>query len=113
MCDYSLMAVPNRLAVSGEELVVHRFEAGAVGLASAFDLRRRQDCRKAQSHGFWSTLKEVLNPSGFQSVPAICIPPGARLLVQDIPAKLQRECGFLAEVEEACLLYTSPSPRDS
>ena len=58
MCDYSLMAIPNRLAVSGEELVVHRFEAGAVGLASAFDLRRRQDCRKAQSHGFWSTLKE-------------------------------------------------------
>lgn len=92
MCDYSLMAIPNRLAVSGEELVVHRFEAGAVGLASAFDLLRRQDCRKAQSHGFWSTLKNLLNPSGGQSIPAICIPPSARLLVQDIPAKLQREC---------------------
>ena len=101
MCDYSLMAIPNRLAVSGEELVVHRFEAGAVGLASAIDLRRRQDCRKAQSHGFWSTLKEFLNPSDVQSIPAICIPPGARLLVQDIPVKLQRECGFLEEVEEA------------
>jgi hypothetical protein len=35
MCDYSLMAIPNRLAASGEELVVHRFEAGTVGLASA------------------------------------------------------------------------------
>ena len=101
MCDYSLMAIPNRLAVSGEELVVHRFEAGAVGLASAFDLQRRQDCRKAQSHGFWSTLKNFLNPSGVQSIPAICIPPGARLLIQDIPAKLQCECGFLTEVEEA------------
>ena len=44
MCDYSLMAIPNRLAVSGEELVIHRFEAGSVGLASAFDLaeQRRQ-----------------------------------------------------------------------
>ena len=40
MCDYSLMAIPNRLAVSGEELIVHRFEAGAVGLASAFDLEK-------------------------------------------------------------------------
>jgi hypothetical protein len=38
MCDYSLMTIPNRLAVSGEELIVHRFEAGSVGLASAFDL---------------------------------------------------------------------------
>jgi hypothetical protein len=26
MCDYSLMAIPNRLAVSGEELVIHRFD---------------------------------------------------------------------------------------
>lgn len=101
MCDYSLMATPNRLAVSGEELVVHRFEAGVVGLASAFDLQRSQDCRKIQSHGFWSTLKNFLSPSDVQSIPAICIPAGARLLVQDIPGKLRRECGFLEEVEEA------------
>ena len=40
MCDYSLMAIPNRLAVSGEELIVHRFEAGSVGLASAFDFEK-------------------------------------------------------------------------
>ena len=94
MCDYSLMAIPNRLAVSGEELVVHRFEAGTVGLASAFDARRRQECRKAQSHGFWSRLKAVFDPSDIPLIPAVCIPPGARLLVQDIPAKLQHECGF-------------------
>jgi hypothetical protein len=95
------MAIPNRLAVSGEHLVVHRFEAGSVGLASAFDLRRRQECRKPQSHGFWSRLKEYFNLPDIQSIPAVCIPPGARLLVQDIPAKLQRECGFQEEVEEA------------
>ena len=101
MCDYSLMAIPNRLAVSGEEHVVHRCGAGGVGLASVLDLRRRQDCRKAQSHGFWSTLKEFLNPSNVQSIPAICIPAGARLLVEDITAKLLRECGLLEEVQEA------------
>ena len=101
MCDYSLMAIPSRLAVSGEELVVYRFGTGAVGLASAFDLRKRQDCRKAQSHGFWSTLKDFFNPLDVQSIPAICIPPGARLRIQDIPAKLRFECGLLQEAEEA------------
>ena len=35
MCDYSLMSLPNRLAVCGDELIVHRFELGAIGLASA------------------------------------------------------------------------------
>ena len=101
MCDYSLMSSPNRLAVSGEHLVVHRFEAGTVGLASALDLRRRQECRKAQNQGFWSRLKDFFDPQDIQSIPAVCIPPGARLLVQDIPARLQHECGFQEEVEEA------------
>jgi hypothetical protein len=32
MCDYSLAGVPNRLAVEGEQLVVHRFPTGSVGL---------------------------------------------------------------------------------
>lgn len=98
---YSLMAIPNRLAVSGDELVVHRFEAGSVGLASAFDLRRRQECRKIQYHGFWPTIKAFFNPPDAQSIPAVCIPPGARLLVRDIPAKLQHEYGFQEDVEEA------------
>jgi hypothetical protein len=101
MCDYSLMAIPNRLAVSGEELVVHRFETGSVGLASTVHLRRRQQCREAQSHGFWSRLKEVLNSSATPAIPAVCVPPGARLLVRDIPGKLQHECGLQKDVEEA------------
>ncbi len=39
MCDYSLMAVPNRLAQEGEELVMHRFPTGSLGLASPVDLK--------------------------------------------------------------------------
>jgi hypothetical protein len=101
MCDYSLMAIPNRLAVSGEELVFHRFEAGTVGLASALDLRRRQETPKPPKRGFWSSLKEFLDPAVTPSVPAVCVPPGARLLIQDIPANLQRECGIHKDVEEA------------
>ena len=101
MCDYSLMAIPNRLAVSGEELIVHRFEAGSVGLASALDLRRIQEYREAQCHGFWPTIKAFFILSQTQSIPAVCIPPGARLLIRDIPAKLQQECGFQDGVKEA------------
>jgi hypothetical protein len=101
MCDYSLMGVPNRLAVCGEDLVIRRFEAGSVGLASPCDIQNRQAYRKAPSHGFWPRLKEFFEPQAPPAVPAVCIPPGARLLIQDIPAQLQRECGFQEEAEEA------------
>ena len=102
MCDYSLMAIPNRLAVSGENLVVHRFEAGAVvGLASDCDLRKRREHRRVQPHAFWPRLKDFFNPPDAPAIPAICIPPGARLLVQDLPARLQQEFGFHEQTEEA------------
>ena len=35
MCDYSLAVLPKRLAVEGEELIVHRFRTGSIGLARA------------------------------------------------------------------------------
>jgi hypothetical protein len=101
MCDYSLMAIPNRLAVSGEELVVHKFEEGSIGLASPSDLRRREEYRKVQCHGFWPRLKELFNPKDGPAIPAVCIPPGARLLVLDIPAQMQHEWGFPTDTEEA------------
>jgi hypothetical protein len=100
MCDYSLMNIRNRLAVSGDELVVHRFQTGSVGLASASDLCKGQDRLKVESNSFWLKLSRYLNPPDAQSPPAICIPPGARLLVRDIPMRLQQE-GRLKEMEEA------------
>ncbi len=69
MCDYSLMAIPNRLAEQGEDLVTHRFPTGSLGLASPSDF-----C-------------SIAEPA--QAHPAVCIPPGARLMLQDIPAYLQ------------------------
>lgn len=60
MCDYSLMHVPNRLAVEGEKLVTTRFGM-VIGLASKSNLR----C-------------------------AVCIPPGASLLLQNIPKDIRR-----------------------
>ncbi len=76
MCDYSLAHFPNRLAVEGEQLVVHRFDTFAIGLAPACP-----------------TLKHTLFPT---SLPAVCVPPGARLLLRDIPEHLQQRVGVTA-----------------
>ena len=86
MCDYSLAYFPNRLAVEGEQLVVHRFATRTMGLAPA-------RCG-------W---KELLFPS---RLPAVCVPPGARLRLYDIPADLQQRLGVGA-VEEVMFIEQS------
>jgi hypothetical protein len=90
MCDYSLMGIPNRLAKEGEELLAHRFPTGSVGFASARDLRLA-DPPHTRRQGFGSVLRSFFNPPGINPVPAVCIPPGARLMLQDIPTRLQRD----------------------
>jgi hypothetical protein len=104
MCDYSLHTYPNRLATDGEELVVHRFGAGSLGLASPADLAPViSACHMA--HGtVWSRAKAWFlgrNPKweAEKRVPAVCIPPGSRLVLCDIPRSLQRELG-VGEIEE-------------
>ena len=86
MCDYSLAGLPNRLAVEGEQLVVYRFTTGAMGLAPS-------------SPGF----KQLLFPS---STPAVCIPPGARLRLYDIPLYMQQRFG-VAEIENVSFVQKS------
>ena len=81
MCDYSLAGLPSRLAVEGEQLVVHRFPTGTLGLASPCPSLSR----------WWSAKQTV----------AVCIPPGARLLLRDIPKDLQRK--FDVQVTEEVL----------
>jgi hypothetical protein len=71
MCDYSLAGLSNRLAVTGERLTVRRFPSGCLGMSSP---RRR-----------WY---EFLFPSFAQ---AVCVPPGARLLLHGIPTPLQEQ----------------------
>lgn len=86
MCDYSLAHFPNRLAVEGEQLVIHRFATHTLGLASA----RRS----------W---KEILFPG---SKSAVCVPPGAQLLLRDIPAPVQRQLN-VGPVEEVTFVQKS------
>ena len=110
MCDYSLMSVPNRLAKEGEELVAHRFVTGTMGLASASDLRPT-----AKARTFWSVLKEASSPSSPKPVAAVCIPPGARLRLNDIPERQQRKIGVgpAEEVTFTQITAASHSYRDA
>jgi hypothetical protein len=57
MCDYSLHTYPNRLAADGEDLVVHRFGAGSLGLASPADLAPVISAGKMAGGTFWSQVK--------------------------------------------------------
>ncbi len=93
MCDYSLMAVPNRLAREGEELVAHRFPTGSLGLASPKEIKCAADPPASLQKSFWRVVAEFFNPPRTSPVAAVCIPPGARLELQDIPARLQTDLG--------------------
>ena len=110
MCDYSLHIFPNRLAVDGEDLVVHRFGAGSLGLASPADLGPVISASNTKFWS-WSNFKEWFQGQSLRweaqnRMPAVSVPPGARLLVRDIPKSLQRELG-VSETEEVEFLQTT------
>ena len=112
MCDYSLHAVPNRLAVEGEELVTYRFPTSSIGLASPADLEKA-NCLGNATNGaksWWSVLKSWLNPPPLRidKVPAVCIPPGARLRMNGIPRDLQKDLGA-GQTEEVTFVELSAS----
>jgi hypothetical protein len=85
MCDYSLMGVSNRLACTGEELVTYRFNRGTIGLIS------RADLPVPAARTFWATVKDWLAVFKSQPMCAVCVPPGAQLMIPEIPESLQRE----------------------
>ena len=83
MCDYSLAGLRNRLAIEGEELVLYRFPTGSLGLTSPAELEAHGKEFRGWLHRF--DPREVAC--------AVCIPPGARLLLRDIPDHLQKHLG--------------------
>ncbi|MBZ5675861.1 MAG: hypothetical protein LAP61_16590 [Acidobacteriia bacterium] len=78
----------NRLAVEGEDLTVYRFPTGTLGFTAPAELEQRPEMRGWRS---WFSLRQV--PC------AVCIPPGARLVLRDIPARLQSSLGIGTEEE--------------
>ena len=98
MCDYSLLSLPNRLAAEGEQLVSYRFRSHSLGLASPADTEAATASQRVSDSrcSWWSQLKIWLfSPEPYtKEVPAVCIPPGARLRVKDIPVKMQEKFGI-------------------
>jgi hypothetical protein len=88
MCDYSLAEVRTRLALEGEDLTVYRFPTGTLGFTSPAELQHRPELRGWRS---WFSVRQV--PC------AVCIPPGAQLMLRDIPARLQSSLGLGMEEE--------------
>jgi hypothetical protein len=54
-----LMSFPNRLAVNGEELVVHGFSSGSIGLASEADLHKTGEAGNMRYRSWWAAIKLV------------------------------------------------------
>jgi hypothetical protein len=94
MSDYSLMNLPNRLALQGEELIVHRFPGGSMGLASPSEVYHNTDVRKP----FWHALKRLFRPEK-ACVTAVRIPPATRLVLHDIDEHVRRAYGLQREEE--------------
>ena len=108
MCDYSLMAVPSRLVKEGESLVTHRFPTGSMGLASPEDVARFQ-APIPKAKGFWQKLKTIFRPVRVDQVCAVCIPPGASLMLLDIPSHVQKGLG-IGTIEEVTFVQLDLEP---
>jgi hypothetical protein len=97
MCDFSLHGVKNRLAREGESLVVHKFHTGSKGLASQADLEA------VRPRGLFKRLMVrmgIIAPSPARfNVPAVCVPPGARLYVEGIPKRIREDFEVGADEE--------------
>jgi hypothetical protein len=116
MCDYSLYEFPNRLAREGEELVTYRFPSGSIGLVSPVELENAQSKAGAQdkpsSSGYWAAatnhfdLLQSVDPANRASVCAICVPPGALLILKDISAQMQKDLDLRPE-EDGKFIETS------
>jgi hypothetical protein len=90
MCDYSLGGLPNRLAVDGEELIVHRFSTHSIGLASPVDLQSKIREVRQWDPSLWHQIKSLFAPAfDCRPVRAVCVPPGARLVLKSIPMDLR------------------------
>lgn len=114
MCDYSLNSVPNRLARDGEELFVHRFVTGSIGLASHIDSDSDLAMTMPPKRTFWSALGEFFGRLDSHPTVAVCVPPGATLLVKDISERLRREFDIaFAEIVVFTQLLGSRAHRDA
>jgi hypothetical protein len=113
MCDYSLFTVNNRLACESDDLVLHRFDTGSIGFCASAELQ--QEMSRSQLSRSWSSFLRWIYPRKKCRLTAVCIPPGARLLISEVPkgSKPGLELLELASVEFAQLSEQCYAYRDA
>jgi hypothetical protein len=104
MCDYSLMGIPNRLAREGEDLVVYEFRTGSRGLTPCIAMTNTDTQTR---YGVVKRLFGNLEPERV----AVCIPPGARLLLSDIAEDVQKSFAVGSSEEVAFTQLTATPNR--
>lgn len=113
MCDYSLMGVPNRLAREGEDLITHTFSSGSRGLTPDTEATEKNTVQIR-----WKCMQglfdKLFGKVEIEKV-AVCVPPGARLLLRDIPEDLRNslEVGSTEEVTFTQLTAEAYEYRDA
>jgi len=106
MCDYSLMGMPSRLAREGEDLVVHAFPTGSLGLAP--DVASSGSAAPRTSNAFLSFVEKLRGKTEQQEA-AVCIPPGAKLLLRDISGEVRNSLR-VDEAEEVTFTQLTANP---
>lgn len=89
-------AIPTRLAIEGEELIVHVFADGSAGFASARDAQKNWGPRHIPppNRSLERILKKCLHIfDSAESVPEIYVPFGTYLILKNIPPDIQQKCG--------------------
>src|SRR5438132_10582050 len=98
--------IPRRRAMEREELVVHRFPSGTVGLTSRSDLRAAGlEQNRTAGKRFSGRIKDFFAAPQGPPIASICVAPGTLLIVKDIPPRLQRKWAIWSE-EGAIFVWT-------
>lgn len=103
MDEFSLFAMPRRLAAEGEVLIVHNFPRGMCGLASVEDVRRYE--QEVSSGSFWQRTRRRFQHVPDRSLP-VCVPSGAYVILKGISGAIQQKYGLESE-EGAVFLQTA------
>lgn len=114
MPDHSLRSIPTRLAEEDDDLVCYRFRCTTIAFARMADIQAEANPTPGPRPSFWSELKEVFFSPSPPPVPVVRVPPGARLLLMDIPEDLRESLG-VGRVEEVSLTQVNEenTPRDA
>lgn len=111
LCDGSSQTRP---VAEGEQLAVHRFLSGSVGLAAMADIRREEVSSREAVRSIWQKVKRYFArvPPDCHPIPEVYVPSGTYLILRAIPGYIQQKYGLQKE-EGAIFLQNGAAGSDS